>query len=84
MAGTTLKTHSFSGLTDSVERNLVIQLNKLVADLETLRAAYAATLAKLDADAGVTDTNYVALNTVLAASLTASKIGDESGTVISA
>ena len=34
------------------------------ADLTTLQAKHNALLAKLDADAGVTDTNYAALHTV--------------------
>lgn len=40
------------------------------ADLAALRAAYAALLLKLDADAGVTDTNYHTTAGVLAPTLT--------------
>jgi hypothetical protein len=48
--------------------------NKLIDDVELLRSKYVATITKMDADAGITDTNYVALNTVLAASLTGNKV----------
>ena len=60
-------------------RQLAIEFNKLVDDLETLRASHAALATKLNADAGVTDTNYAA---TAAASLTAAKIADQRGTVI--
>ena len=83
MAGTTTKSRR-TALRGADVNDLLIQFNKLVDDMETLRAAYAATLAKLDADAGVTDANYVSTNTVLAASLTAAKVGDQAGTAISA
>ena len=43
----------------SVVEDLIAQINALRADLDALRTAYHAALAKLDADAGVTDTNYV-------------------------
>lgn len=39
-------------------------LASVQADLETLRAKHNALLAKLDADAGVTDTNFAALHAV--------------------
>lgn len=81
MAGTTTK-QTLAGRPGSALRNLIIEHNKLVDDLETLRAKYAAALAKLDADAGVTDTDYVSTQTVLAATLTAAKIGNTSGTAI--
>ena len=84
MAGTTLKRHDFGGHPENLVRDLVIQHNKLVDDLETLRAKYAAALAKLDLDGGVTDTDYVSTQTVLAATLTAAKIGNEAGTAITA
>ncbi len=54
-----------------------IEYNRLVADLERVRAALAATLTKLDADAGVTDTNYAstqAANVGTAAVLTAAQL----------
>jgi hypothetical protein len=48
------------------------QLNNLIADVRVLRtalaalaAAYNTALAKLDADGGVTDTNYVATGAVV-------------------
>lgn len=84
MAGTTVRRRGGLGLSESVVRQLVIEHNKLVDDLEALRAKYAAALAKLDADGGVTDTNYVSTQTVLAATLTAAKIGDDAGTAYTA
>ena len=54
---------------DSRNPDLVSILHNFVDDIGTvktfcnsLRTAYQATLAKLDADAGVTDTNYAATN----------------------
>ena len=63
----------------SVVNLLREQFNKLVDDLELVRARLDAVCAKLDADAGVTDTNYQAgsyggTNRVQAANLTASKV----------
>jgi hypothetical protein len=81
MAGTTTTTFDNSGLAGAL-RQVIIEHNKLVDDVEALRAKYAAALAKLDADAGVTDTNYVATQTVLAATLTAAKVGNMTGTAI--
>jgi hypothetical protein len=48
--------HKVAGESSSKELWLALR-----AELDDLRAKYAATLAKLDADAGVTDTNYGAL-----------------------
>lgn len=63
-----------AGLPGSSHRDLVIQHNNLVAKVEALYA-------KLDADAGVTDTNYGAL---LGANSSgeAKQIGDPTGTAI--
>lgn len=72
MASSITKSRDNSGvLGGSTERDLLIKFNVLVAAIDTL-------CAKLDADAGVTDTNY----TTLVANLN-SRIGDVSGTVIS-
>ena len=89
MAGTTLKRlDHVLGQPESAVRDLVIQLNKLIDDVELIRAAVTATCVKLDADAGVTDTNYAAQATVAAidtaAELLAAKIGNSAGTAISA
>ncbi len=46
------------------------EFNFLRAELNDLRTKYAALLAKLDADAGVTDTNYAALGALTAAQFT--------------
>lgn len=43
----------------------------LVAELTAIRTAYATLTAKLDADAGVTDTNYTSLCAIAAAQITA-------------
>ena len=59
---------------DSMLEALRDSVNKMADDLELLRAKFAATLTKLDADAGVTDTNYSALNTVAAGSLLGYKV----------
>lgn len=82
MAGTTTTTYDNAGLAGAI-RQVIVEHNKLVDDVEALRAKYAAALAKLDLDAGVTDTNYVATQTVLAATLTAAKVGNLTGTAIS-
>lgn len=44
----------------SERAQLIRELDTLRAELNDLRTEYAALLAKLDADAGVTDTNYAA------------------------
>jgi hypothetical protein len=41
-------------------KDLLMLLNAMSADLTVLRAAVVAITAKLDADGGVTDTNYAA------------------------
>lgn len=88
MAGTTLKRRDTAGVSENMVRDLVIQMNKLIDDVELIRAAVVATCAKLDADAGVTDTNYAAQATVAAidpaTDLQAAKIGNEAGTAITA
>lgn len=43
-------------------QQLIIEFNLLRQELDEMRANYNATLAKLDADAGVTDANYAALH----------------------
>jgi hypothetical protein len=63
-------------------RQLVVQHNKLVDDVELLRSKLAAVLTKLDSDAGVTDTNYNALHAPAAATLTASKLANPAGVAI--
>lgn len=55
----------------SIEKETVIQLNALIAAIDVLTA-------KLDLDAGVTDTNYSALVTNYA------KIGNAAGTAVTA
>lgn len=44
--------------------DLATALRDVADDIEALRAALAAALAKLDADAGAADTNYAALHAV--------------------
>lgn len=89
VAGTTLKRHDhILGLPESATRDLAIQLNAAIDDLELIRAAVTATCVKLDLDGGVTDTNYAAQATVAAidtaAELLAAKIGNAAGTAITA
>ena len=71
MASAITKSRDNSGEPGSTERDLLVKFNTLVAAIDTL-------CAKLDADAGVTDTNY----TTLVANLN-SRIGDMGGSVIS-
>jgi hypothetical protein len=80
MAGTTKITRpsQIPGSGDSTAETTT-QLNKLIDDLETVRAALATLATKLNADAGVTDTNYAA---PAAAALTAAKVGDHTGTAL--
>jgi hypothetical protein len=80
MAGANIIVRQTSGANDSdAGFQALKQVSKLVADLETLRASQATIVTKLNADAGVTDTNYVA---TAASALTASKLTDHTGTVI--
>lgn len=89
MAGTTTTSRDNLGHPSSANRDHALQHNKVIADLEVLRAGLAAlaakfnaVLTKLDSDAGVTDTNYSATNAVTvtsydaASDLTAAKIGN--------
>jgi len=48
----------------SASPSLATALRHTADDLDTLKTKLNATLTKLDADAGVTDTNYSALNVV--------------------
>lgn len=73
MAGTTTNKRD-DVMQDGATRQVRLEFNKLVDDLETLRAAFATLVTKLNADAGVTDTNYAS---VLAATLTAAKVADQ-------
>ena len=89
MAGTTLKRHDHVlGLPESATRDLAIQLNKAIDDIELIRAAVKATCVKLDLDGGVTDVDYATQATVTAitsaATLLAAKIGNAAGTAVSA
>lgn len=87
MAGTTTKSKRLSRTGDAAN-DLLIQFNKLVDNVELIRLWAVALTAKLDADAGVTDTNYAAAATLAAidtaAEMTAAKIGNEAGTAITA
>lgn len=91
MAGTTLQRRQQFGGVDSITRDLVIQFNKAIDDVERLRAAVVALAQKLDLDGGaggVIDDDYAAGATLLAidtaAEMTAAKLGNETGTAISA
>lgn len=52
-------------------RQLRIELDALRAELNDIRTKYAAVLAKLDADVGVTDTNYAATAALATSTFTA-------------
>lgn len=52
-------------------KHIVNDISKLVADNIALRASIVALTAKLDLDAGVTDTNYAALINPVASTATA-------------
>lgn len=45
---------------------IIKMLGDIQTDLAAIRTAHNAAMAKLDADAGVTDTNYAALNNIAA------------------
>lgn len=88
MAGTLVKARAVLGVQGSISRQMVIEHNKMVDDIELIRAAVVALATKLDADGGVTDTNYAAGATLAAidtaAELLAAKIGNDAGTAYSA
>ena len=75
MAGTTVPDRD-DAMADGTTRQVRLEFNKLVDDLETLRAAFATLVTKLNADAGVTDTNYAS---VLAETLTGAKVANQDG-----
>jgi hypothetical protein len=50
--------NSANSISVSDRMQLIRELDDLRAELDNMRTRYAALLAKLDADAGVTDTNY--------------------------
>lgn len=96
MAGTTTTSRE-TAFPGADVRDLIIQFGKLVDDVEVIRAGlntlatnFNATLTKLDADGGVTDTNYNATQAVTrttydaAGDMTAAKIGNNAGTAITA
>lgn len=75
MAGTTVPERE-DAMLESTSRQVRIEHNKLVDDLEALRAAFATLVTKLNADGGVTDTNYAS---VAGATLTAAKVANQDG-----
>jgi hypothetical protein len=75
MAGTTVLGLNTAN-TEEATGKLRLEFNRLVDDLETVRAALATLATKLNADAGVTDTNYAA---PAAAALTGAKVADQLG-----
>lgn len=84
MAGTTTSDKDIFGLAGGL-RSLVVNYNKLVTDVETLRAALDAVCDLLDADSGVNGTTYAATAAVTtAAALTAAKVGNDQGTALTA
>ena len=69
MAGTTVNRRD-DAMTEGATRQLRVEFNKLVDDVEALRAAFATLVTKMNLDAGITDANYAS---VLAATLTGAK-----------
>lgn len=83
MAGT-LKRRKQTQPYHSDMRELLIEHNKVVTDLETLRAAVQTIAAQLDLDGGVTGTTFAANAAVTtAAAMTAAQIGNHAGTAYS-
>jgi hypothetical protein len=66
MAGSTVAVHRGAM---PIDQAFVDEHNKVVADLELLRAKMQVLLAKLDADAGVTDANYASTLAVSSATV---------------
>lgn len=96
MAGTTTSSKQSLRGQETELADMVVNFNLLVDDVEVLRAAlntlatnFNAVLTKLDADAGVTDTNYNSTQAVTrttydtAGDLTGAKIGNMAGTAFS-
>lgn len=83
MAGT-LKRRRLVGVQNSALRDLIIEHNNLVDDVELLRAAVVAMAEQIDADNGTIGTDYAAAATITAidtaGEMTAAKIGDDGGT----
>jgi hypothetical protein len=75
MAGTTVSADT-TGMLGSDLYQLRLEHNRLVDDVEAIRAAFATLATKLNADGGVTDTNYAS---VLAATLTGAKVSNLDG-----
>ncbi len=94
MAGTTVTvkrtwplftSHAATGVILPFEQSVFEAINDIITDLETLRAAMTATEVLLDADTGVTDTDYVsgtngqtvnAASDLVAFSLVTPELGD--------
>ena len=75
MAGTTVNRRD-DAMTDGTTRQLRVEFNKLVDDVEALRLAFATLVTKMNLDAGITDANYAS---VLAATLTGAKVANQDG-----
>ena len=75
MAGTTVPERD-DAMPEGTTRQVRIEHNKLVDDVEALRLAFATAITKLNADGGVTDTNYAS---VAGATLTAAKVANQDG-----
>ena len=56
--------NTLESISSSDAQQLAIELNTLRTELDEIRANFNAVLTKLDADGGVTDTNYSALNSL--------------------
>lgn len=67
----TQRINTMRSLGTSDAQQLLIEFNALRQELDEMRANYNAVLAKLDADGGVTDTNYTSTLGVAASTVTA-------------
>jgi hypothetical protein len=66
-----LRLNTMRSLSTTDMQQLAIEFNALRQELDEVRANYNAVLAKLDADGGVTDINYVSTLGVAASTVTA-------------
>lgn len=87
MAGTAASVRVTSAR-GTAEKQLLIEFNKLVADVELIRAAVVAIAVQIDSDNGTIGTDYAAAATITAidtaAELLASQVKNLNGTVVSA
>lgn len=64
MANTSIKNRTAACAVTSDAQEMKYLLDAALADLTMIKTAYAALVAKLNADAGITDTDYAALDSL--------------------